>query len=281
MKGALDSLEELYGRFNGRKYVHPDPLEFLYLYEHDRDKEVVGLIASTLAYGRVHQILKSVSQVLEKMGPSPYEYIREGGCRRFKGDFEGFRHRFTTGDQMVSLMGSIHRVLKEHASLERCFGQYLKEDEATVLPALTGFIQELGGGSHGKGSMFLPLPQKGSACKRLNLFLRWMVRRDAVDPGVWRGVPACKLIVPLDTHMHRIALQWRFTRRRQADMRAALEVTRRFKKLVPADPVRYDFVLTRIGISRHEDLKNIFLHNGSLALTHFAPCPDEQEMADP
>ncbi len=262
LKRQRDSLEELYRRFNDREYVHPDPLEFLYLYENDRDREVVGLIASTLAYGRVHQILKSVSLVLEKMGPSPQEYVLGEDLKRFRSDFEGFRHRFTTGDQLAAFFGAMQRVLRKHRSLEDCFRQHLKNDETTVLPALSGFIEELGGEGYGRGSMFLPLPHKGSACKRINLFLRWMVRRDAVDPGVWRKVPACKLIVPLDTHMHRMALKLGFTLRKQPDMRTALEVTGRFKGLFPSDPVRYDFVLTRFGISKHQDLQNLVVREG-------------------
>ncbi|MCP4693017.1 MAG: DUF2400 domain-containing protein, partial [Desulfobacterales bacterium] len=92
------------------------------------------------------------------------------------------------------------------------------------------------------------LPEKGSACKRMNLFLRWMVREDAVDPGGWEGVPASSLIIPLDTHMHRIGLGLNFTKRKQANMRTALEITEAFKALYPDDPVKFDFALTRLGI---------------------------------
>jgi len=92
------------------------------------------------------------------------------------------------------------------------------------------------------------LPEKGSACKRMNLFLRWMVRKDRVDPGGWADVPVSKLIVPLDTHMHKISLQLGFTSKKQANLQAALEITNGFKKLVPEDPVKYDFSLTRFGI---------------------------------
>jgi uncharacterized protein (TIGR02757 family) len=101
--------------------------------------------------------------------------------------------------------------------------------------------------------MLLPSPGRGSACKRLNLFLRWMVRSDEVDTGVWQGVAASKLIVPLDTHMHRIAGQMGLTQRKQPDMRTALEITDRFRSIAPMDPVRYDFALTRLGIRQALD----------------------------
>ncbi|MFW6062129.1 MAG: DUF2400 family protein [Planctomycetota bacterium] len=99
----------------------------------------------------------------------------------------------------------------------------------------------------------MPDPSRGSACKRLLLWLRWMVRRDAVDPGDWRGVPASKLVIPLDVHMHRITRLLGFTRRKQANLATAMEVTAGFARLCPADPVRYDFALTRFGI--HPDME--------------------------
>jgi uncharacterized protein (TIGR02757 family) len=100
----------------------------------------------------------------------------------------------------------------------------------------------------------VPSPVGGSACKRLNLFLRWMVRQDGVDPGGWDNVPQSKLIVPVDTHMHRICLRLGLTTRKQANMATALEITEGFRALAPDDPVRYDFSLTRLGIRRDADL---------------------------
>ena len=106
--------------------------------------------------------------------------------------------------------------------------------------------------SGGYRQCLLPSPESGSACKRLNLFLRWMVRSDAVDPGGWSGVSPAMLIVPLDTHMHRIAAKLGLTKRRAADFRAAREVTGAFRTIAPEDPVKYDFALTRLGILRSE-----------------------------
>ena len=112
----------------------------------------------------------------------------------------------------------------------------------------------LGGRTPEYRNSLLPLPDRGSACKRLNLFMRWMVRQDAVDPGGWSGVPLSKLIIPLDTHMHRISRAMGLTSRRQADMGTAMEVTRAFQKFAPDDPLRYDFVLTRLGIRKDMDV---------------------------
>lgn len=251
---SRNSLEELYGRYNRREFVHPDPLEFLYEYEDPRDREIVGLVAASLAYGRVVQILRSVSGVLHRMGPSPCRFLQSSSRNTLHRLFSGFKHRFTTEDQLCALLLGVKQVAAQYGSLNQCFVSNMNKTDGTVLPALAAFVQELSaaGGEH-LGGMFLPSPCRGSACKRLNLFLRWMVRYDAVDPGGWNGIPSSMLIVPLDTHMYRIGRKVGFISRKQADMRAALEFTDAFRSLTPEDPVRYDFSLTRPGIRGKEE----------------------------
>ncbi|MGV8073872.1 MAG: TIGR02757 family protein [Syntrophobacteraceae bacterium] len=244
-KAALDAVYEQYNR---REFVHPDPLEFLYLYDALLDREVVGMIASSLAYGRVAQILGSVAKVLAKMGPSPYSFLMESSAETLWEAFRIFKHRFTTGEQIVGLLLNIKKILEQYGSLEACFMTGVKPGDTSVLPALANLVEHLHGGVVTPGSMFVPSPCGGSACKRLNLFLRWMVRSDDVDPGGWHGVSPSMLIVPLDTHMHRVASSLGVTRRKQADMRTAIEITEGFKTIAPEDPIRYDFALTRPGI---------------------------------
>jgi uncharacterized protein (TIGR02757 family) len=243
-----ETLEQLYARHNRREFIHPDPLEFVYEYQSPPDREIVGMVASALAYGRVQQILGSVSEVMQRMGESPSSFVMEHSLGSLQRIFRDFRHRFTGGDQLAALLYGIKRLVLRHGSLQVCFSVKGKEDDDTVLPALAAFVEELSDEISKEMKMLLPSPRKGSACKRLNLFLRWMVRSDDVDPGGWSGVRASKLIVPLDTHMHRIGLKAGLTRRKQADMQAALEVTRAFRLIAPDDPVRYDFALTRLGI---------------------------------
>ncbi|MCX6357236.1 MAG: TIGR02757 family protein [Candidatus Aureabacteria bacterium] len=238
-------LEAIYRRYNRRACVGLDPVGFLYRYQALRDREIVALIASSLAYGRVAQIARSVSWVLERL-PAPYADCVAASPRTLVLRMRGFTHRFTTGFEVAALLAGISRVLARHGSLERCLASHMKDNDETIMPAITGLVHELG---NGQESSLLPSPCRGSACKRLNLFLRWMVRRDAVDPGGWRAVPPSKLVVPLDTHMYRICAALRLTRRRQADLRAAIEVTGAFRKIAPDDPVRYDFALTRMGMA--------------------------------
>ena len=261
LRFARPALEALYERYNRRELIHPDPLEFLYRYDDPLDREVVGLVASSLAYGRVRQILASVGKVLDPMGPSPRRFILDHCPEELRRDYRDFKHRFTSGEQLAALLAGIRGVLLRHGSLEACFhvgSRRAEGNSGAVLSGLTHLVERIAGeGGLENGSMLLPPPARGSACKRLNLFLRWMVRRDDVDPGGWSAIPPAALIVPLDTHMHRISLQLGITARKQADLRTALEVTERFRSIAPDDPVRYDFALTRLGILPEERLTDL------------------------
>jgi uncharacterized protein (TIGR02757 family) len=164
--------------------------------------------------------------------------------------FAGFRHRFVDGADLCDLLLGVRRVLARHGSLGACFRSCLREEDANFMPALTRFVDVLRQDSRREKNFLLPSPRSGSACKRLNLYLRWMVRRDEVDPGWWAPLPASKLTVPLDTHMHRIALEWGLTNRKQGNLRTAFEITEAFRQVAPDDPVRYDFCLTRLGMRK-------------------------------
>ena len=246
--------------------VHPDPLEFLYRYPDIADREVAGMVASSLAYGRVARILVSVSEVLKRMGDSPAGFLRNSTPRSLGHAFSGLKHRFTTGEEVAGMLLGVRRVIGRYGSLNACFARGLDPDDETVIPALTRFTSELTGSPGCSHGSLLPSPERGSACKRLHLFLRWMVRSDEVDPGGWTGVAPSRLVVPLDTHMHEISMALGLTRRKQADRRTALQVTAAFREVSPEDPVRYDFSLTRLGIRKDASL------DGFLAGIDVAQC---------
>jgi uncharacterized protein (TIGR02757 family) len=255
-KNMKCKLENLYRQYNRDQYVHPDPVEFLYLYDDIKDREIAGLIASSLAYGRVKQILKSVSYVLNRMSPSPYLFIKDSTHTSMRKTFQNFTHRFARGDHLAGLLQGAKNVLDQYGSLNDCFLQAISDNDRTVIPALNFLSIALTDKDCSPGHL-VALPQRGSACKRMNLFIRWMVREDDVDPGGWRGVSLSKLIIPLDTHMHRIGLKLGFTKSLQANMRTALEITSGFRQIDPDDPVKYDFALTRFGIRSDMHLDNL------------------------
>ena len=243
-------LDDLYYKYNRPEWISPDPLAFLSRYPDVRDRETAGLIAALLAYGRVDQIMKSVDVILNRLGAFPYKRIREADISFFYDVCDGFVHRFAKSGHMRALLSGICGVLRRYGSLEACFLSGQCPEDASIVPAMTRFVNQLRvkGDNGEEPGHFLPDPAKGCAMKRLNLFLRWMVRKDAVDPGGWEQVDPSRLIVPVDVHMHRISLFLGFTRKKTADMRMALEVTDAFRLFSPHDPVRYDFCLTRIGI---------------------------------
>jgi uncharacterized protein (TIGR02757 family) len=242
-----ERLEELYRTWNRREFVHPDPLEFVLRFQDPADQEVAGLIASGLAYGRVGHILKSLEKIFDvlKHPSADLDAMSRGDLLEV---FGSFRHRWTTGEELVNLLRGMTILREEHGTLENCFLKGAGEEDHDVIPALVSFVAKLRLASGRRESSMVACPSMGSACKRMFLYLRWMVRRDEVDPGPWTRISPARLIVPLDVHMHRVSRQLGLTSRRQADLKSAREVTGFFRELVPEDPVRYDFSLTRPGI---------------------------------
>lgn len=242
-----DALERHHLAFHKRCFVHPDPLEFLYDYDDPADREIVALIAASLAYGRVTQILVSVRRALDRLGESPARYVADTTPARMQAGLAGFKHRWTTGEDLAALLAGTRRTIRSHGSLGECLAGKIAPGDDTIIGALTGLVRELS--AFAPGAKVLADPARGSACKRLHLMLRWLVRRDDVDPGGWDDIPGRLLIVPVDVHMHRIARTLGLTNRKAADGRTALEITRAFAAVSPDDPVRYDFSLTRLGLN--------------------------------
>ena len=244
-------LNEVYRLYTRRELADPDPVIFLYRYNNSLDVEIAGLIASSLAYGRVQQILRSVGRVLEPMGDSPRAFLENASESELRKLCRGFKHRFTTEEELAELLLGAKGVMQRHGSLGEALGRFFSE-EGDLIGAASRFVEAILPGG-GRNSL-LPDPRRGSACKRLFLFFRWMMRSDPVDPGGWRGIPPRHLVVPLDTHMHRIGRILGFTKRENGDLRTAMEVTKGFREICPEDPVRYDFALTRFGIRDDMDV---------------------------
>ena len=227
------------GKYNRREYVEPDPLQFLYEYGNCADREIVRFICAGLAYGRVAQIIKSISRVLCRMTSSPARYLATTSDDTIYATFSDFKHRFTTGKELGDALCALKRILHTYGSLKQCFLEGYSPDHDTILPALTHLINTL----NCRDNSLVAQPQRRSACKRLNLFLRWMIRQDTVDLGGWDSVSPAQLIIPLDTHMYKLCRALNITSRNTADMTTALEITDMFRAMSPDDPVKYD--LTR------------------------------------
>jgi len=229
--------------------IAPDPLQLVLRFANPLDQEVAGLLAAAFAYGRADIVVANVGRVLDRMEPSPYEYLMkftpEEGRRRFK----GFAHRFQKTTELVDLLSCLAIAIREHGSIGELFRSSYRDDDDDIGPSLTRFVDAMIGTRRTKAlDYLLTSPANGSACKRMNLFLRWMVRRTPPDIGIWTFVDPSKLVMPVDTHVHRIATFLGLNDRATPDWKAARALTDRLARFDRADPVRYDFAICRLGI---------------------------------
>ena len=250
------TLDRLYDSFNVPDSA-TDPIQIVRRFHRDDDREIVGFCAAGLAFGRVSSVLQSVERLVAVMGDRPAQFVR-----RFEPASEGvalrsFVHRWTRGVDIIALLWVLRQMLDRSGSIESFF---LEGDDGgdDVEAALDSFSQRALAldlrTAYGRVPArpgvcyFFPRPSAGSGCKRLNLFMRWMVRRDALDLGVWTRVPPSRLIVPLDTHVIRVGRCLGLTRYTSPGWRMAADITRALRLLDPEDPVKYDFSVCHLGM---------------------------------
>jgi uncharacterized protein (TIGR02757 family) len=280
----LDSLAETFDVTT----IAPDPLQLVLRYDDPLDQETAGLIAAAFAYGRADIIVSNIGALLEKMTPSPYRYLASFDPREAAKRFAGFAHRFHKTPELVAFLTCIAGAIRKHGSLGTLFESCYDANDSDIGPTLARFVEtlrnceEIGfcvapaalgrgaergttrldvtrGARNGRPRAAVPTqkralqylltsPKDGSACKRMNLYLRWMIRRTPPDLGIWSFADPRKLVMPLDTHIHRIATFLGLNDRKSFDWKTARALTDRLARLDGADPVRYDFALCRLGI---------------------------------
>jgi uncharacterized protein (TIGR02757 family) len=249
--------DRLYDGFNYPDSA-TDPIQIVRRYVRPDDREVVAFCAASLAFGRVASVLQSIERLMAIIGERPADYIRRFDPQRHAAAFDGLVHRWTRERDLVALLWVIRQMLDRSGTIEGFFLEGYDESADDVATALDSFCARAMAldltAAYGRVpkrpgvGYFFPSPSKGSACKRLNLFLRWMVRRDALDLGIWTRVPASKLIVPLDTHVIRVGRCLRLTRHTSPGWAMARDITASLKLIDPQDPVRYDFSLCHLGM---------------------------------
>ena len=252
-----DALDRLYVSFNYPDSAR-DPIQIVCRYPQTDDREIVAFIASGLAFGRVASVMASVQNVCDAIGPSPAAFVRNFDPSRDGKELRAIVHRWTRGEDIVGLIWTLRQLIERDGSLERSFAHGLDPSAPDVEQALEAFAARARAvdlktaygrrprrpGAH----YFFSRPSTGSACKRLNLFLRWMVRHDAIDPGGWTTVPARQLVVPLDTHTIRVGKCLGLTKRVSPGWKMASEITAALRAFDPHDPVRYDFSLCHLSM---------------------------------
>jgi uncharacterized protein (TIGR02757 family) len=255
-------LDRFIENFPREEHLSNDPVQFVHRYSDQRDREVAGLIASVFAYGNVKSVLRTVDAALGYLGPSPADAISAFDPQKDLRRLRGFHHRFNTSRDLAVLFWIIRRTFEEYGSLENAFASGLSAGDENTTGALEHFTGILLGFGHDRfyprGELkrrigvrfFFPSPSEGSACKRLNLFLRWMVRpADGIDCGVWKRPAPRQLVIPVDTHIARISAYIGLTDLHSAGWAMALDITRSLRELHSDDPLRYDFALCHLGIA--------------------------------
>ncbi len=248
-------LDQHYKAFD-KSQLMPDPLQFPHLFQNEKDIEVMAFIASVFAYGNVKQIINSLNKFLLVCDNKPYRFIKNFSYSQNHSEFS-FIHRFYSSKDVIQLFQLLKITCEEFGSLKKLFLRGYNPNEENLKNAMTNFNQyflntaqkEFKTLSRGIVFMF-PLPEKGSACKRINLFLRWMIRKDDLDFGLWSEIPTSKLIIPVDTHIAKICKQLKLTKRKNVSWKMAEEITANLKKYDADDPVKYDFAICHIGMRK-------------------------------
>lgn len=278
MLSVKQVLDKFYGEYDFKERILYDPIEFPHRYKRREDIEIAGFIASCFAYGKVGLFKPVIEKILSAMRgrpgrlvptcrdslrraeeSSPYNFLMEFKAKKDGRLFSGIKYRFNENKDIICLLHIISHLLRSHKSIENVFKSFYKKTDSDTGKSLTGFIDyalktdtsDVYGKNLKPGGLlqFFPSPSKGSACKRMNLFLRWMIRKRDIDFGVWKGIPENKLIIPLDTHIARISRCIGFTKRKSQDWKMAVEITNALKKLDSEDPLKYDFAMCHYGIS--------------------------------
>jgi len=242
-------LEAMYERYNDPRWIDPDPLAVVRRYGDPADVELAGLAAAALALGSAALIVRAAEAALAPLGPRPASALAAMGDDDLEAALAGFRYRFFDGGDLASLFAAARDLSRRHGGLEAAFLSVDDPAEGDYIGAASRFVALLAAAAPKPWRMnLLPDPARGSAAKRVFLYLRWMVRRDSVDPGPWRRCDPARLVAPLDTHMAAACRRLGLLSRRGTDLKAAVEATGRLRAIRPDDPIRYDFCMTRPGI---------------------------------
>lgn len=251
-------LEQLYAAYN-REDAALDPVQIVRRYTSPADQEIVGFCAAALAFGRVASVLTTVETLTRVLGPEPAAYVRRFDPKAPHPELRAMVHRWTRGIDIVALLWLLRQMVDRSGSIEAFFAEDDDPDAPDIGGALDSFSRRALAldleAAYGRRvpartgvGYFFPRPSAGSGCKRLNLFLRWMVRRDEVDLGAWTSIPRSKLIVPLDTHVIRLGRCLRLTRYVSPGWRMAADITASLRAIDPVDPVRFDFSICHVGM---------------------------------
>ena len=253
-------LNSLVDKYKTPDFIPKDPVKFVHRFEDDNDREVIGLLSSTMAQGRRTTILASMEKICDYMEDKPFEFVSNFDPvkdTKLFAEFSHFAYRTIGGGDIACLIFMMKQVLEKYGSLKRLFLKGFRTEHETIKEALSKFVETmydfkpLPGLNEipGRVKSLIPSPNKGSACKRLNMYLRWMVREDNVDFGLWKEISTSKLIIPLDVHVARLSRELGLITRKSNDWKAAEGITAKLREFDRNDPVKYDFAIFGMGVA--------------------------------
>ncbi len=244
-------LDEAVARYNQPAFIEHDPISVPHRFSALQDREITGFWSAMLAWGQRKTIIQSANRLVELMDNAPHDFIINHEERE-RERFLAFKHRTFQATDTIWFLTFFQEYYKKNNSLETAFSRHLTPEDTTVEAALRGFHRDFFDHEWApdRTRKHIATPDRGSSCKRLNMFLRWMVRKDnaGVDFGLWHNIRPDQLLIPLDVHVQRVAQKLGLLQREQSDWRAVLELTDTLRQFDPNDPVRYDFALFGMGV---------------------------------
>ncbi len=266
-------LDKLYIEMNSLEKVGKDPVSFPHKFEKEKDIEISAFISACFAFGNVNKIIETLERIFNTMNYEPYYYLKTSTKKDILKDFKGFVYRFVNENSIGEFLYSLGILLKKHGRLIDFAEENAIKTAENIFNGINSFADNP---DLIKKSNLLPDITKKSPCKRLNLFFRWMVRKDNVDFGLWSGkLKPSQLIIPLDTHILRISKRLGFTKRKNSSLKTAIEITENLKQFNPSDPVKYDFSLCHTGI---QGICNADINKAKCTFCSLQPCCIEGKM---
>jgi uncharacterized protein (TIGR02757 family) len=245
-----DFFDQKVAQYNQLDFIAADPICIPHQFTRQQDVEIAGLFAALFAWGNRTIIINKSKELLRRMDGAPYDFVRHAQAADLL-RLSGFVHRTFNERDIWFFMDFLRQHYQTHSSLEIAFSQWLGPEDETIEPALNGFKQYFFSLEHEKRTRkHISSPRQKSTCKRLNMYLRWMVRQDdrGVDFGLWKSIRPAQLVCPIDVHVARVARRFQLLQRKPLDWTAALDLTAHLRRMDPADPVKYDFALFGLGV---------------------------------
>lgn len=240
-------LDEKVNIYNNPDFIETDPIQIPHLFTLKEDIEISGFLIATIAWGNRKSIINNGHRLVEMMGNSPYDFVMNFSERHTE-SLSHFVHRTFNSDDLVYFLKSLQNIYKNHGGLENLFSKYAEKD--SMQPAIHHFKKTFFELPHlSRTEKHISDPLKNSAAKRINMFLRWMVRKDAagVDFGIWKSIAPSQLSCPLDVHSGNVARKLKLLNRKQNDAKALIELDKSLRSMDSIDPIKYDFALFGLG----------------------------------